>query len=615
MRAFVRKSDNHTENRKTPFFPPVVQPKIEVGAPDDQYEQEADKVAAKVVDNSSGQSEEKDEKLVRQKPIADTVSPYLQKQSEEEEKPVQKQEEEPIQNKENSLPGIQSIEENKQKIQNKQKEETVQMKEEEEKIQNKATQASTETPSLSPKLKNSKGGGSPLSKRVKTEMETGFGADFSHVKIHTGTDAIHMSKQLHAQAFTNGSNIYFNKGKFNPTTREGKKLLAHELTHTIQQGGKAENSIQRSPLSDELELLWESGNKAAFFDRLRIVSAFDFDLYLFVANDLSGDDYWLAHNILLFGPENSWPIHLRVEREMKGWADCGGKGRVFDILRTSNGTDSSNGQLLFSLTKIFSPGTDDIWLATNLMQYGVEARWPVHLRIERAMKGWADCNGASEVHEILRSVNGAEASNFRAIFAIFLYMALATKYDRWLALQLLHYGVETNFPMHVGIMNFFYSKGDEGPINTILSQGYTIKTFTGAFDTWQYHSDGRIEEVDISTNLLGNTDSTIQTIRLNSTLSADSASMTLFHELNHVTSTEPDYLEQEIQVRIQSEQYAIDHGLPPTGTNTRKSDGTVNDVEIRRQIMGSTHYNPTDKTRIGRRYSGEAVIGPWALPI
>jgi hypothetical protein len=196
---------------------------------------------------------------------------------------------------------------------------------------------------------------------------------------------------------------------------------------------------------------------------------------------------------------------------------------------------------------------------------------------------------------------------------IIIELAGATKYERWLAIKLWLYGPEANFPMHVGIMNFFFEKGEEGTINTIITQGLTIKTFTGAFDTWRYHADGRIEEVDISSRLRGNTDGT--TIRLNVADSADSAAMTLYHEVAHFNSTEPDYLEQEIQVRIQSEQFAIDHGLPPTGPNYRKPDGTVNEPVIRAAITGSSHYNPTNRTRIGRRYEGESVIGPWELPL
>jgi hypothetical protein len=72
-----------------------------------------------------------------------------------------------------------------------------------------------------------------------------MGADFSQVKIHTGEEAAGMSNALNAQAFTVGNDIYFNSGKYNPASDKGKHLLAHELTHTIQQSGSIGRKIQK----------------------------------------------------------------------------------------------------------------------------------------------------------------------------------------------------------------------------------------------------------------------------------------------------------------------------------------------------------------------------------
>jgi hypothetical protein len=85
-------------------------------------------------------------------------------------------------------------------------------------------------------LSSSKGGGSPLPNDTKQFMESRFNADFSGVRIHTGSYAENLSSNIHAQAFTHGNDIYFNAGKYNPHTAGGSTLLAHELTHTIQQG-------------------------------------------------------------------------------------------------------------------------------------------------------------------------------------------------------------------------------------------------------------------------------------------------------------------------------------------------------------------------------------------
>ena len=85
-------------------------------------------------------------------------------------------------------------------------------------------------------IQATRGGGSAMSGNTKSFMESRFGTDFSNVRIHSGGYASQLSKELNAQAFTVGNDIYFNAGKFSPESSEGKRLLAHELTHTVQQG-------------------------------------------------------------------------------------------------------------------------------------------------------------------------------------------------------------------------------------------------------------------------------------------------------------------------------------------------------------------------------------------
>ncbi len=83
--------------------------------------------------------------------------------------------------------------------------------------------------------------GRPLDHTTRSFMESRFGANFGEVNIHTGLQSIQMNRDLNAHAFTVGSNIYFNRGMYNPQSRAGKHLLAHELTHVVQQraGGHA----------------------------------------------------------------------------------------------------------------------------------------------------------------------------------------------------------------------------------------------------------------------------------------------------------------------------------------------------------------------------------------
>jgi|GEM_PF-1303957 len=116
-------------------------------------------------------------------------------------------------------------------------------KEKEELVQKKSAKSPTNQ-SIESQLKSSKGGGTSLPNSTKKEMEQGFGANFSDVKIHTDSRAVQMNKDLGAHAFTNGNDIYFNQGKFDPESKSGKHLLAHELTHTVQQGASSA-SIQK----------------------------------------------------------------------------------------------------------------------------------------------------------------------------------------------------------------------------------------------------------------------------------------------------------------------------------------------------------------------------------
>ena len=93
--------------------------------------------------------------------------------------------------------------------------------------------------SVESRLSSSKGGGEALPESVRTHMESAIGADFSGVKVHTDQSAVQMNQDLGAKAFTHGRNIYFNRNVYSPNTSSGKQLLAHELTHVVQQSGGA----------------------------------------------------------------------------------------------------------------------------------------------------------------------------------------------------------------------------------------------------------------------------------------------------------------------------------------------------------------------------------------
>jgi hypothetical protein len=92
-------------------------------------------------------------------------------------------------------------------------------------------------------LRSSRSGGRPLPDVARSTMEGAFGADFSSIRIHAGATSTELNDRIQAKAFTTGSDIYFRDGLPDMSTSGGQGLLAHELTHTIQQGHAA---VQRT---------------------------------------------------------------------------------------------------------------------------------------------------------------------------------------------------------------------------------------------------------------------------------------------------------------------------------------------------------------------------------
>ncbi len=89
-----------------------------------------------------------------------------------------------------------------------------------------------------------RGYGMPLPKRDREFMESRFAHDFSNVRIHTGINAAETAAKIGARAFTLGNNVVFGKNQFRPGTAAGRRLLAHELTHVVQQQGSVNGPIQ-----------------------------------------------------------------------------------------------------------------------------------------------------------------------------------------------------------------------------------------------------------------------------------------------------------------------------------------------------------------------------------
>src|SRR4028118_881033 len=221
--AIQAKSSEGEPEEKEEQNQELVQTKLTVGAPGDKYEQEADSMAAKVMtmpDSAIQQPIQRqtgeDTEAVQMQPLVNSITPLLQRSSGEEEE--------------------------------------VQVKSE---VQRASDGSSVASGSVENQLAGSKGGGSALPDDVRSFMEPRFGADFSSVRVHTDSDAVQMTKELGAQAFAHGSDIYYGAGK-SPGKNE---LTAHELTHTIQQTGGQLNAPGTQPLTHGEEKEREDTNQ------------------------------------------------------------------------------------------------------------------------------------------------------------------------------------------------------------------------------------------------------------------------------------------------------------------------------------------------------------------
>lgn len=99
-------------------------------------------------------------------------------------------------------------------------------------------------------LNSMQGGGKQMPPELQSMMEHRFNRDFSNVHIHTDLNATKLNNSIHAKAFTHGNDIYFNQGQFNPGTQEGQRLVAHELTHVVQNS----NKVARNAMDTAYEL-------------------------------------------------------------------------------------------------------------------------------------------------------------------------------------------------------------------------------------------------------------------------------------------------------------------------------------------------------------------------
>lgn len=181
----------------------TIQPKLTLGPVGDQYEQEADQVAAQVVRRVFAQRGEGQE-AVMAKPVQGVrrvVGKALMAKS--------------------AIP--------RQRQSNGPDEEVVQAQ------THDTTGGDLLSTQLERAIDSARNGGQPLTDDLRQPMESAFDADFGAVKLHTDAQSDTLNKSIQARAFTTGRDIFFRQGEYNPGSNDGQELLAHELTHVVQQ--------------------------------------------------------------------------------------------------------------------------------------------------------------------------------------------------------------------------------------------------------------------------------------------------------------------------------------------------------------------------------------------
>jgi LysM repeat protein len=189
---------------------PFIQPKLKIGEPNDKYEQEADSTADRVMRMPEPKQSSVNGHLSLGK--RGNERPLIQRQSEECPECTE-EEEEPVQAKHvsNKSPSI--------------------------------------TPGLQGQIQSMKGGGETLPKSTRSFFEPRFGRDFGNVRVHTGSKASEAAKAINAKAFTYGRDMVFGAGQYSTSTIHGKRLLAHELTHVVQQSAVSSSPSQPSRIN------------------------------------------------------------------------------------------------------------------------------------------------------------------------------------------------------------------------------------------------------------------------------------------------------------------------------------------------------------------------------
>ncbi|MEI1378398.1 DUF4157 domain-containing protein [Nostoc sp. UHCC 0926] len=269
------------------------QAKLSISQPGDKYEQEADSVAQQVmqriaqpVNRQSIQPQALPEgEELQMKPMANSIRPLQRQEMPEDEEELQ------MKSLDNSTLQRQEVPEEEEELQMKPM------------VQRRAEGLMADAPDIEASINQARGGGQAMAKNIRHPMEVAFGTDFSGVKVHTDSQSDQLNRSIQARAFTTGQDVFFRQGEYNPGSRGGQELLAHELTHVVQQNGGA---VQRSSLNS-----LQQSSASASNGGIALVQRASLNSIERLSWDETGKEMWSAN------PSDPSPIAQHINRLVK----------------------------------------------------------------------------------------------------------------------------------------------------------------------------------------------------------------------------------------------------------------------------------------------------------
>jgi len=443
-------------------------------------------------------------------------------------------------------------------------------------------------------------------------MERRFAHDFSAVRVHTGAEADRAARGFDARAFAVGRDIVFRSGTYAPHSSEGRGLIAHELTHVVQQE-RGSASLQRRAVSNPGDAAErEAQGNAGRADGAKPLTAAEPPSAVLhrdaagigagIALGVSGAiglGFTIAALAGAFSSENF------SDRELKDYL-----GHLQEKQSPEGGLNGDNKAR--AVVKRWKKG------AAGFTVLIVPIRILLIKEMSAGYMGDADQDG---ILDLLREAIPAERAH---IFEAIGIEQLKTRFDgkRRKSLD----GLIEEQEMAAMSLSDAWTvaqtqrtierHNDGGLLRRVFEAGFTIFRFKTVFDTWKYNADGHSEEKEDET-VSGNTDHDEKKVRVRDSLTNEVAASIIAHEGKHAVlgkpKTQQEKVEGEVKAREEEEGFRYRHGMAPNIAAARSAKGATDTAALRQFVTGSEHYNSNTRRFVKRRYLGEAPVEGWDL--